>query len=382
MKLSVPKSTLDKAIKSVSKAVPAKGIQPILNNILLVSDGSSLKLNATDLDFFIEATIPSNNQEQGAITLSARKLEEIVSKLEEDDVHIDVDQETKKAKLKCKKANFDLVGIDSEEFPQFAKPDDTTQSINLSKEQFTKIIDLVHIAASRYDLNNILGGVFFGIREEDLGDTKKVFFEVAATDGNRLASVEHELVNVEVTGASAKEVVVPLKVILDVQKILDTSVDEDISISFLGKQIVFKTQDRFIVSRLLEGVYPRYKQLIPQDSDKIAQIDRKEFLSCLDRVSVMANEITNLVQLSFSNGNLSIKSSNLDFGDAEDNIGIEYAGEDINIYFNVKYLIESLKAMDSNRVQLAMTQPLNPVVIKPVEDDSYLYLIMPIKHSS
>jgi len=381
MKLKVPKNILDKAIKSVSKAVPNKGIQPILNNILLENEDGHLKLNATDLDFSIEAIIPSENQEIGKITLSAKKLEEIVSKLDEDDVLIDVNPENQKTHLICKESNFDLVGIPADDFPKITKPD-TSAYISISKERFSKIINLVQFSASRYDLNNILGGIFFGLRENTNPEiSSKFILEVAATDGNRLSSYEYEITDANCNPNFAKkEVVVPLKVITDVQRILDTSYDETIRISFIGNQIVFFTDDRFISSRLLEGTYPRYKQLIPSDQDKIAQIDRKQFLSCLERVAIMANEITNLVKLSFNSGKLKIESSNQDFGQAADSIDINYVGDPIVIYFNVKFLIDPIKTIDSDKIQFSRSVPINPVIVKAIASESYIQLVLPIKH--
>ncbi len=377
MKLKVPKSTLDKAIKSVSKAVPSKGVQPILNNILLVNANGHLKLNATDLDFSIEATIPSTNEIEGSITISAKKLEEVVSKLDEDDVLISVDPETNKTNLFCRHSNFDLVGISAVDFPKMEKAE-TNAYISIGKEKFSKIINLVNFSASKYDVNNILGGVYLAVKEN--AETGKFVFEIAATDGNRLSSYELEIDKENSNPNFArKEVVVPLRVILDVQKILDSSIDETIKISFLANQIVFFTQDRYIISRLLDGTYPRYKQLIPGNQDKI---DRKELLSCLERVAVMANEITNLVKLSFKDGSLVIESSNQDFGQAADNFAIEYMGDPINIFFNVKYLIEPLKHIDSEKIQIAMTGAINPALIKPISDENYIHLIMPIKHES
>lgn len=377
MKLKVPKNTLDKAIKSVSRAVPSKGIQPILNNILLENQNGHLKLNATDLDFSIEAIIPSVNEQEGSITISAKKLEEIVSSLEEDDVTIEVDINTQKAVLICKNSNFDILGLPAEDFPRSEKPN-VSAYISLSKIKFSKMVDLVHFAASKYDVNNILGGVYFGVRTEN----DKSYFELAATDGNRLSDYEIELEDFELQNISKRESVVPLRVLLDVQRILDSSVDENIKISFLSNQIIFFTQDRFIVSRLLEGTYPRFKQLIPNNFDKQAIINRKDLLSCLERVSIMANEITNLVKLSFRTNSLIVESSNRDFGKAIDNLNVEYAGEPIDIYFNVKYLIEPFRYLDCDRVLFMMTGSVNPALVKPESQENFLHLVMPIKHEA
>ncbi len=369
MKLKVPKSTLDKALKAVCRAVPNKGIQPILNNILLENSNGHLLLNATDLDFYIEAKIPSTNIDPGRITLSAKKLEEIVAKLDDDDVSIDVNIGTNEAKLECNSAHFDLLGISAEDFPEFKKP--TSENFfSVEASKLARALNLVSFSASRFDINNILGGVYMCITDGVL--------ELAATDGNRLSSYELKLENAP-TELEGKEVVVPVKVIDEVNKIIESSVDENVEIAFLNSQIVIKTEDRFVVSRLLDGVYPKYKQLIPKESDKIAQLDRKAFYSSLERVAVMANERTNLVKLSFNENLLDIQSSNLDLGGAEDNMEVEYMGEPIDIFFNVKYMLEAIKNINSEKIQIAMTKSLSPAIIKPISEDKFIYLIMPVK---
>jgi DNA polymerase-3 subunit beta len=376
MKLKVRKNSFDKAIKSVAKAVPSKGVQPILNNILLENCNGHLTLNATDLDFSIEAIIPSENEENGRITISAKKLEEIVSKLDEDDIYLEVEIGTNKTNLTCKKSNFELVGISADDFPKIDKPD-TKNFIKLNKHHFSKMINMTHFSSSKYDLNNILGGILFSYKEKD----GNKFFEMATTDGNRLSSYEYQLE--EQQGKLEKlEVVVPARIILDVQKIVESSVDDDISISFLNNQVIFFTQDRFIVSRLIEGSYPRYKQLIPQNQDKLAQINTKQFLSCLERVATMANEITNLVKLTFKENKLYIESSNQDYGQAADDMAIHYEGDPLSIFFNVKYIIEPIKHIDSEEIVISMSGAVNPALIKPNSSENYIHLVMPIKHDS
>lgn len=376
MKLKVRKNSFDKAIKSVAKAVPSKGVQPILNNILLENCNGHLTLNATDLDFSIEAIIPSENEENGRITISAKKLEEIVSKLDEDDIYLEVELGTNKTNLTCKKSNFELVGISADDFPKIDKPD-TKNFIKLNKHHFSKMINMTHFSSSKYDLNNILGGILFSYKEND----GNKFFEMATTDGNRLSSYEYQLE--EQQGKLEKaEVVVPARIILDVQKIIESSVDDDISISFLNNQVIFFTQDRFIVSRLIEGSYPRYKQLIPQNQDKLAQINTKQFLSCLERVATMANEITNLVKLTFKENKLYIESSNQDYGQAADDMSIHYEGDPLSIFFNVKYIIEPIKHIDSEEIIISMSGAVNPALIKPNSSENYIHLVMPIKHDS
>lgn len=374
MKLKVAKNSFDKAIKSVTKAVPSKGVQPILNNILLENQNGHLKLNATDLDFSIEAIIPSENEVPGQITISAKKLEEIVSKLDEDDIYLEVEEGTNKTNLTCKKSSFELVGVSAEDFPKVDKPE-TKNFIKLNKHHFSKMINMTHFSSSKYDLNNILGGVLLSYKEND----GKKIFEIATTDGNRLSNYEYELEE-QAGKLETSEVVVPAKVILDVQKIIESSVDDDISISFLNNQIIFFTQDRFIVSRLIEGAYPRYKQLIPENQDKFAVVNTKQFTSCLERVATMANEITNLVKLTFKDNKLFVESSNQDYGQAADDMPIHYDGDEVSIFFNVKYLIEPIKHIDSEEITISMSGSVNPALIKPNSSENYIHLVMPIKH--
>lgn len=374
MKFKVARSTLDKAVRSVSRAVPNKGIQPILNNILIRNENGHIILNATDLDFSVEATVPSVNDENGSVTLSAKKLEEIVSKLEDSDVFFTI--KNSKANIVCNKANFNIIGSSSEDFPETNKPKPNDYFVVRTSE-FSKVINFVQSSASRYDVNNILSGVFLGLKKEK----NDFFLNIAATDGNRLSCCELEVINNSNPSLSfeRKEAVVPLKVMVDVQKVIETSIDEELKISFLEKQIVFKTEDRLLVSRLLEGTYPNYKQLIPNSFDRFCQVDRESLISCLERVSVMANEITNLVNLFFSENLLVIKSNNSDFGVAEDNIETEYFGESIEIQFNVKYLLESVRAFDSERIQISLCHSNGPIVIKPISNEKSMYLVMPIK---
>lgn len=368
MKLKVPKSSLDKAVKAVSRAIPNKSIQPILNNILMVNQNGHLCLNATDLDFFIEAKIPSENLEPGSITLSAKKLEEIVSKLGEDEVSIEVNKDNLETHLSSDSSVFDLYGVSSEDFPKVEKPD-LDSFFRIDKAKFSKMVNMVSFAASRFDLNSIISGVYIKVEDGHL--------EMTATDGNRLTNYKVEIES-DANSMPRREVVVPIKVIVETQKILEASVDDVLEVSFLSNQIVFKTEDRFVISRLLDGVYPKYEQLIPEESSKTAQIDRAKFLSALERVSVMVNERTNMVKLSFTEGNVAIGSENSDFGEAHDNFEIEYLGDPIDISFNVKFLLEALKALDSSTVQFLMNKSDSPAILKPVSDDKYICLVMPI----
>lgn len=383
MKLTVSQKLLDKAIKSVNKAVPAKALQPILNNIYLKTLDNKLLVNATDLDFWIEATIPSTNLEEGSIAVSAKKIEEISSKFFDEELNLSFANESKVLKIGSEKIKFDLIGFPGEDFPAFEKPDLENQSpVIINRQEFLNFINVVQISASRFDLNNILGGIYIAIREEynQALDSKEYFLDLASSDGGRLSAFSHKLSDLKESNFKHKVVIVPIKIMLDIQKILDTSIDDNLSIYFLSSQVVFKTEDRYIVTRLLEGNYPNYLELVPTGHDKRAIIDRKEFLSALDRVSVMANEITNMVKLSLSAETLKLDSNNLDFGNATQSIPVtHYQGEDIEINFNIKYLIDFLKVVDSELVTFLIHHKESPAIIKPESGAEHIYVIMPLK---
>jgi len=384
MKLKVSQKLLDRAIKSVNKAVPAKALQPILNNIFFKTHENKLLVNATDLDFWIEALIPAQNLEDGSIAVSAKKIEEITAKFSDEELNLSVSQETKVLKVGSDKINFDLIGFPGEDFPVFNKPDLSEQSaVIINRQEFLNYINVVQISASRFDLNNILGGIYISIREEynQALDSKEYFLDFASSDGGRLSAYSHRLENISSEmNFKHKVVIVPIKVMLDIQKILDTSVDDNLKIYFLSSQVVFQTEDRYIVTRLLEGNYPNYLELIPTGHDKRAVIDRKEFLAALDRVSIMANEITNMVKLSFSSEALGLETNNLDFGKANETISLtHYQGDNIEINFNIRFLIDFLKVVESELVVFLIHQKESPAIVKPESGPEHIYVIMPLK---
>jgi DNA polymerase-3 subunit beta len=384
MKLTVTQKILDKAIKSVVKAIPAKGIQPILNNIFIETQDSHLKLIATDLDFWIEALMPSSNEQAGNVAVSAKKLEEIVSKFKADDVALELNPENQTLNLATKQANFDLLGLAGSEFPTFDKPDHAVQSfITINTQKFIEIVNIIQISASKFDVSNILGGIYIGLKEKFNEETQseQYFIEFASSDGGRLSAFSMPLDNVSPEHKfTHKAVIVPLKVINDIKNIIDSSVDDQVQIAFLGSQVIFKTEDRYVVSRLLEGEFPNFMELIPANQDKSAVINRKNLLESLDRVSVMANEVTNLVKLTFLDNELTLECNNLDYGQALETVALkEYNGADITIYFNVRYLMDYLKAISAEEIELQMSSQESPALVKPSEGDQFLYVIMPLK---
>ncbi|MCH2226431.1 MAG: DNA polymerase III subunit beta [Candidatus Caenarcaniphilales bacterium] len=379
MKLKVSQKLLDKAIKSVNKAVPAKGIQPILNNIYLKTLGEKLLLNATDLDFWIEATIPANNLNEGSVAISAKKIEEISSKFSDEELDLFMEDEKKILEIGSEKIKFDLIGLPGDDFPAFEKPDFIDQDfISINRQEFLDLLNVVQISASRFDLNNILGGIYIGIKQEE---DNSYFLEFASSDGGRLSAYKMKLDNINETHKFAnKAVIVPIKIILDVQKILDTSVDDNVEIGFLSSRVVFKTEDRYVVSRILEGEYPNYMELVPKTHDKEAIINRKDLQQALDRVSVMANEVTNMVKFSFNDNQMTLECSNLDFGNAVESLEVvSYNGSEFEINFNVRFIMDYLKVIDSDNIVIHMNANESPALVKPEQGQEHIYVIMPLK---
>lgn len=266
MKFIVDRDIFYNTLNVVSKASAVRGIQPVLSNVLLETvDNSELKLCATDMDLTIQIKIPAEISEKGSITLPAKKLTEIISKLPNEKVNFKLESNT--AEIKCGSSKFDIRGISSSEFPAVEIPE-SDDYVEVEIEPLLKAVKQTGYAAATYDMNNVLSGVFCKIENNTL--------EMAALDGNRLARVKKEINNDEDKNFS---VVIPSRTLKEFVNILSGVEDEKVSMIARNGQILFKLKDRYIISRLIDGQYPNYQQLIPKNNEKKAKINRRGFIN-------------------------------------------------------------------------------------------------------
>ena len=367
MKFSVKKDVINNALGVVTKAAAVRGIQPVLSNVLLETVDNEIKLCATDLDIYIEMKIPAEISEKGNITLPARKLNEIISKLPNESIDFKLQTETNTVQIKCGSSKFEIKGISGSEFPPVEYPE-TDDYIEIEIEPFLKAVKQTIFATATYDMNNVLSGILCKIEGNIL--------EMAALDGNRLARVRENIANKDDKSFS---VVIPSRTLKEFSNILSGSEDKKVLVTVKNSQILFKLSDRYITSRLIEGHYPKYEQLIPQNYTKKAAIDKDKLMVTLDRVSTLVNERTNIVKMLFSNDNLKVTGDAPDLGDSSDEIGVDYKSEDLNIAFNYRYIQDFLKVIDSENVIVEMDSSLSGAVFKTDGDSDVLCLIMPVQ---
>lgn len=373
MEFLIKKEDLFNGIKIVERATVMKGLQPVLANILIETiDKSTLRFTATDLDLTVVATVQAQIKEEGKITLPAKKLSDIVSRLSDNLISFKQKEDTNSVNITCKSAKFDIIGISANEFPpisQFEGAENEENSIEIEVKPFVKAIKQAGFAAAGYESNNLLSGVVCDISENTL--------EMASTDGNRLARVREKI---EQKGTKqSSQLIIPSKTLQEFIK-MSSFIEEDFVKIFTDKtKLIIKSSNIMLISRLMEGQYPKYNQLIPQESPKEVIVNILQLVSSLERVAVMVNERTSIVKFEFKENKLVLTADTPDSGASEDEIDIDYTSEELKIAFNYKYVLESLKNMETAEVKIGLNTSLSATVLKPNNDEDYICLIMPVQ---
>src|SRR5574344_1340142 len=371
MEFTIDKESLQTNLKIVEKTTITRGIQPVLSNILITADENNyITFSATDLDISILSKTVASVQTAGKITLPAKKLSEIASRLSNKPVVFALNDETNVVNITCGNSKFELIGISAEEFPTTIKEDELNEKecVEIDKTPFMKSVKYTAYSAANYENRNIISGVFCSISNENI--------EMAATDGNRLTRIVEKITN---ENESALNCVIPSKTLQEFLRIAPFINDEKLCLIIEKTKITFKTSSMIMSSRLLEGEYPPYKQLIPQSCAKNAIVKREEMISALERVAVMVNERTNIVKFIFSENKLDLKADTPDAGLGEDSIPAEFNDEELTIAFNYKYVLDSLKIMESENVKVGLGGSLSATLFRPDSEGDYLCLIMPIQ---
>lgn len=371
MEFVIKKEDLFNGIKIVERATAMKGLQPVLANILIESvDKSTMKFCATDLDLTVIAKVQAQVVSEGKITLPAKKLSDIVSRLGEGLITFKLDEETNTVNLTYKNTKFDIIGISASEFPAVEENIklDEENAIQIDLKPFTKAIRQAGFAAAGYESNNLLSGVVCDISESIL--------EMASTDGNRLARVREKIENKGKTG----QLIIPSKTLQEFIKMSAFIEEDNIKIFTDKTKLILKSENTLLISRLMEGQYPKYNQLIPQDSSNTAIVNISQLISSLERVAIMVNEKTSIVRFEFKDNKLVLKADTPDSGASEDEFDIEYSPEEeLKIAFNYRYVLESLKNMETTEVKIGLNTPLSATVLKPNNEEDYVCLIMPVQ---
>ena len=375
VKFDVARDDILQGVNSVQRATATRVIQPILSNILFeASELGTLRLSATDLDFSLQALIKADVQTAGKTTLSSRVLAEILAKLPpKSTVTFDVDLNVQSCKLSCGSATFELRTLPAEEFPVIPSIDPSI-AVELDLDALVRGIKQSEFAASKQDANNILGGIYFKLSNGVL--------DMVATDGSRLARHTELLETSDTVTALAH--IIPAKTLQEFQKLVTTfgkAEGEKVAIAVKEGQIFLSTERYNAVSRLLDGQYPRYEQLIPKECSITAVMNRVALMSALDRTSVLANDRTQIVKMNFANDQLRFAADTPDVGNSHDSMPVQFNNpNELQIAFNFRFVLDALKVMTGDEVRLETNGSLAPTLFKDqATPDRYLCLVMPVQ---
>ena len=370
MRFVAGKDDLLNGIRIVERATVVKGLQPVLANILIETIGDSqIKMTATDFDLSITTLINAQVEEEGRFTLPAKKLGEIISRLQDELIKIELNGST--ATITCKNSKFDIIGISASEFPQVEENISEEDSIEIDTKPFTKAIRQVVSAAAGYETNNLLSGV--------VCEVNKNILEMAATDGNRLARVREVIKNNSADEEKVFEMLISSKVLAELSKVALLADSDVIKICKEVKKIVITVNNTKIITRLMQGQFPKYNQLIPQTFPKEAKVDKGTLISALERVAVMVSEKNSIVKFEFADNTLKLSGDSPEEGNSQDEIDVKYMGEPLAIAFNYKFVLEFLKIVESDEVAVQLNTPLSATVFAPCTDEDYIYLVMPVQ---
>lgn len=365
MKIHCSKSNLLNGVNTSLKAVSTRTTLPILQCILLQATGDSFKLVSNDLELGIESYVQADIIESGSIALDAKIFSEIVKKLPDAEVTITVD-ESNLTTIVCEKSVFKIPGQPGTEFiqlPQITKDKFVSISQSLLKEMIAQTIFSIAVK----EIKPILTG--------ELLEIKNNVLSIVSMDGYRISIRQATLEE----GAMDTTVVIPGKTLNEIGKILSSDEAEMLSIYFTDKHVLFELEDSIVVSRLLEGAYPKYASLFSTDYDTLITVNKKELMMSIERAALIARESKKSpIKMAITSNVLAI-TSNTELGNVHEEILTNQIGEDLEIAFNPKYLIDALKVIDDEEICLQFTNALNPCIIRQVEGDDFKYLNMPIR---
>ncbi len=367
MKLLCSKTNLLSGVQIASKAIPNKTTMSILECILIDATGDSIKLIANDMELGIETIIEGNIIEKGQIALDAKILFDIVRKLPDNEVTIETDS-SYKTNINCEKAKFTIIGKSGEDF-SYLPSIERLDSIVISQFTLKEVVRQTIFSIADNDNNKMMTGELFEIN----GDMLKV----ASLDGHRISIRKIELKN----NYPSRKVVVPGKTLNEVSKIISGDTDKDVNIFFTGKHIVFEFDQTTVVSRLIEGEYFNIEQMLSSDYETKVTINKKELLECIDRATLLVKEGDKkpiIINITDSNMELKISST---VGSMNEEIDINKQGKDLMIGFNPKFMIDALKVIDDEKIDIYLVNPKAPCFIRDAAG-KYIYLVLPVNFTT
>lgn len=370
MKFVIPKSDLLDAVNKVKTVVSAKSALPILSHILFEANDNTIRLSATDLKVSIECTVDCTVDQEGALTVSSQRISSILSELPDMDVSMEL-QDSNVVRLECGKIHTKLYSMSPEEFPP-VRDFEGIEPLILPQSLLSEIFQRTQFAICTDQARYNLTGLLIEIKEGTL--------TAVATDGRRMSLVKQSEGIVD--GIDIK-VIVPSKMINELSRLLSDEGDVNILIS--DNQAGFSFGSLRLVTALIEGTFPNYEMVVPKSHDKEAQVPTAQFSEAIRRTRTMTNDKFNSVRLQVSDGTLKLHVSTPEVGEYEEDMPLDYTGDEIEIAFNPDFVLDVLKHIESENTKLVLKDSMSPGVIRPVDDEEeakgseYINVVMPIR---
>ena len=373
MSINVSKEDFLPALNALQSITGKKGTMAILANVLIQTQDNFIELIATDLEVGIKKNVAAEILNPGSITLPAKILYEIVRESGSDSIKIE-EKEKNWAKIKTGTSMYNLAGTSSEEYPNFPEYNEESL-ISLPCEIIKELIDkTIFSAAQERESNYTLTGILVEKEKKE----EKSFLRMVSSDGHRLSIMEKELdkendnINIE------KNTLVPRKGVSEIKKVCEGQ--KNFSMGADKKQLVVKTKNSLMIVRLMNGEFPDYKSIVNViEKDNFIEIDRSKFLESLKRTNLFSEDTFNAIQLSVEDNKLILSSQNMDFGNAKDEMAINYSGEPLDLGFNCRYFIDALQVMRSDSIKAYVNSDQSPCFIEGNDDQGFISIIMPMK---
>ena len=362
MKFKIAREALQAGLQDVIHVVGSRSTLPILSNVLIVASKGKVRMTTTDLDVGVSGEIIADVEVEGQTTLPVKRLASIVSVLPASEVEIAVDSKHT-ATITSGPSFFKIIGLPESEFPPLPQFEEAKE-FKLPQESLKAALKKTSYAISTDETRYVLNGIFMSFHDQKL--------TMVATDGRRLGLVENDL---EYPESQDGDIIIPTKAVSELQRQLKG--EGDIILKLKDNQILFELENKLIVSKLIDGSYPNYKQVIPGEAQERLEIDRSVLLDTTKRVSLLASDKSNSIKIEFRKGEIALSANTPDVGEASESIPIDYTGNEFAIAFNPEFLMAPLRNIDSTTIHLDLIDEMSPGVIRTGND--FLYVLMPMR---
>jgi len=373
MEISCKREELLKGIQTVQAVVGTKSTLPILANLLLEVKGKKMDMTATDLEVGIRCSIDVEVSRPGAITLPAKTLSEVVRELPSEEVKLEVEEKSR-VKINSGQAIFNLMGLAKEDYPVLPKFK-TDGEFSIDRELLGDMIRKTIFSVSQDETRYVLCGIYFRVEKGKV--------TMVSTDGRRLSCISKDI---EIEKKKEAKIIIPTKAVNELNRILtqiaakeEEKKEGKVKISIEENQVGFMIDDTVLISRLIEGHFPSYEQVIPRSSEIKLKINTEELLQATRRVALLTTEKANSIRYSLKKNKLVISANTEGLGEARDVVGIDYAGGEMEIAYNPQFVISVLRNIGCEEIYLELTNSLNPCLIRPTTGEDYISIVMPMR---